>query len=106
MLVKVEESDRSVQMLEAASDVAEGGKVHPDPKMPFHLESGVVLLLGQVEELATDGCSLIELGTVEMEAGETPEHREQSPAADPFLQQRECAPVTPPRPPPYSRGSP
>jgi hypothetical protein len=85
VLVRIEESDRSVQMLEAASDVAERGKVHPHPKMPFHLESGVVLLLGQVEELATDGCSFVELGPVEMEAGETPEHREQFGRPTPFL---------------------
>jgi hypothetical protein len=71
MLARVEERDGSIQVLEAGTNVAAEGDARPHQQMPLHLEARVLLLLGEIQELAAEGCCLLELAAVEVEAGET-----------------------------------
>jgi hypothetical protein len=76
MLARVEERNGSIQMLEAGNNVAVEGDARPHQQMPLHLEARVLLLLGEIQELAAGGRCLFELAAVEVEAGEAAQHRE------------------------------
>jgi hypothetical protein len=76
MLARVEERDGSIQMLEGGKNVTTEGDARAHQQMPLHLEPRVFLLLGEIQELAADGCCFLELAAVEVEAGETAQHRE------------------------------
>src|SRR5262249_1686531 len=73
----IEELDGAVEVLEAVLDPAHEGSRGPEQEMSFDLEARIVLLLGQVEQLAPHPCRFLELAPVEVEGGEAAEDREE-----------------------------
>jgi hypothetical protein len=75
MLARIEESDGSTQVLEPSGNVAAEGDARPHQEMTLHLEARVLLLLGEIQELAAHRRCFFELATVEVKAGEAAQHR-------------------------------
>ena len=61
MTARIEEGDGSLQVLEAVGHVTAEGDARSDDEPPLHFKAGIVLLLGDLEELLADRRRLAEL---------------------------------------------
>ena len=91
---------------EPAGQVTLEGDIGSDHEMAFDLQAGVVLLLGEGEELDAECLRLVELAAGQVEAGEVAQHRQSSRKLPDLLGELERPAVRLLRPPVCSRGLP